>query len=80
MVRAPSRHLSRAWQSARGKFSDITQGHLAYPAASVAVAAGVMNPAADGSFQPARIVTGAEAVEAVARLQAMADGPARGAR
>jgi len=72
---------ARAWQSARGKFSDISAGHLAYAAASVAVAAGVMAPAADGSFQPARLVTGAEAVDAIARLQAMADGPAgRGAR
>jgi len=71
---------ARAWQSARGKFSDISQGHLAYPAASVAVAAGVMTAANDGSFQPARLVTGAEAIEAVARLQAMADGQNRGAR
>lgn len=72
---------TRAWQSARGKFSDIAQGHLAYDAASVAVAAGVMAPATDGSFQPARLVTGAEAMDTVARLQAMADGQSgRGAR
>ncbi len=72
---------ARAWQSARGKFSDISSGHLAYPAASVVVAAGVMAPEPDGSFQPARLVTGAEAAAAISRLQAMADGQAtRGVR
>jgi tetratricopeptide (TPR) repeat protein len=63
----------KTWQSARTTFSDLAPGHLAYPAASVAVAAGVMTAAADGSFQPARVVTGAEAIETVQRLQAMAE-------
>ena len=63
---------ARAWQNARGKFSDISQGHLAYPAASVAVAAGVMTTAPDGSFQPGRPVTGADAVDAIGRLQTLA--------
>jgi tetratricopeptide (TPR) repeat protein len=72
---------ARAWQNSRGKFSDIGAGHLAYPAASVAVAAGVMTTAPDGSFQPARPVTGAEAVEAIGRLQALANpSPTRGGR
>jgi tetratricopeptide (TPR) repeat protein len=62
-----------AWQNARAQFSDIAAGHLAYPAASAAVTAGVMTAAADGSFQPSRPVTGAEAIETVQRLQAMAD-------
>lgn len=63
---------ARTWQNARGKFSDISQGHLAYPAASAAVAAGVMTTAPDGSFQPARLVTGADAVDAIQRLQTLA--------
>jgi tetratricopeptide (TPR) repeat protein len=62
-----------AWQNARAKFTDIAVGHLAYAAASVAVASGVMAAAPDGSFQPSRPVTGAEAIETVQRLQAMAD-------
>lgn len=61
-----------AWQSARPTFSDLMSTHLAYPAASVAVASGVMTAAADGSFQPSRAVTGAEAVQAIDRLQQMA--------
>ena len=63
----------RTWQNSRAKFTDIAAGHLAYPAASLAVAAGVMAAATDGSFLPARLVTGAEAVQTVQRLQAMVD-------
>ena len=81
LAQAANRLLSRigapaqiaAWQNARAKFSDIGPGHLAYPAASAAVTSGVMTAAADGSFQPSRPVTGAEAIETVQRLQAMAD-------
>ena len=61
----------QAWIGARGRFSDMTTGHLAYPAASMAVAAGAM-AAADGAFQPTRVVTGAEAVAAIDRLRALA--------
>jgi tetratricopeptide (TPR) repeat protein len=65
-----------AWESARVKFPDLSPGHLAYPAASAAVASGAMKTAADGSFQPSRPVTGAEAVEAIDRLAALAGLPA----
>jgi tetratricopeptide (TPR) repeat protein len=61
-----------AWQNARTEFSDLVSTHLAYPAASVAIASGVMTAAADGGFQPSRAVTGAEAVQAIDRLQQMA--------
>ena len=64
---------AKTWANARGRFSDIAAGHLAYPAASTAVAAGVMTAAPDGSFQPSRAVTGAEAIEAVEHLRAMAN-------
>jgi tetratricopeptide (TPR) repeat protein len=60
-----------AWESARLKFSDLSPSHLAYPAASAAVAAGVMKTAADNSFQPSRAVTGAEAIEAIAKIEAL---------
>src|SRR5205814_8429432 len=52
---------ARAWTNARGRFTDIGSGHLAYPAASTAVAAGLMIATPDGSFQPSRVVSGAEA-------------------
>ncbi|HEY2774606.1 MAG TPA: S-layer homology domain-containing protein [Candidatus Binatia bacterium] len=63
---------ARTWANARGRFTDISAGHLAYPAASTAVAAGVMTAAPDGSFEPTRVVTGSEAVEAIEHLRAMA--------
>jgi tetratricopeptide (TPR) repeat protein len=60
------------WQSARLKFSDISAGHLAYPAASAAVASGVMPVGANDTFQSSRPVSGAEAIEAIGRIEAMA--------
>src|SRR5204863_2811237 len=62
---------ARAWTNARGRFTDIAAGHLAYPAASTAVAAGLMIATPDGSFQPSRVVSGAEAIDAIERLRAM---------
>ena len=61
-----------AWRTASPAFSDLVNTHLAYPAASVAMASGVMPAASDGSFQPSRAVTGTEAVQAIDRLQQLA--------
>lgn len=58
--------------TARPTIADMPAGHLNYPAASVAVASGVV-PLLDGNrFQVGRNVTGAEAVEAIDRLRALA--------
>jgi tetratricopeptide (TPR) repeat protein len=65
---------ARSWQGARGRFTDITTGHIAYPAASAAIASGVMLPGPGGSFQPTRVVSGEEAIAALDRLRALA-GP-----
>jgi tetratricopeptide (TPR) repeat protein len=70
-VVAPSQ--ARVWANARGRFTDIAAGHLAYTAASTAVAAGVMAAEPDGSFQPSGLVTGAEAIEAIEHLRRMAN-------
>jgi Tfp pilus assembly protein PilF len=67
-----------AWRSAQREFTDLAPGHLAYPAASTSVAAGVLTTGADGSFQPSTVVTGGEAVEAIRRLEALAGLPAPG--
>jgi tetratricopeptide (TPR) repeat protein len=67
---APSR--ANAWRDTRGRFTDLAPGHIAYPAASAAVASGVLTTAGDGTFEPSRVVTGAEAIEAITRLQALA--------
>jgi len=60
---------AKAWETARLKFSDLALGHLAYPAASMAVASGVMSTGPGNSFQPSRPVTGAEAVETIAQVE-----------
>lgn len=60
---------ARAWRTARQTFTDLNPGHLIYPAASLAVAAGVL-PVLDGNtFQLARPVSGAEAIAAIERLE-----------
>lgn len=64
---------ARAWLGVRLRFSDMTTGHLAYPAASMAVASGAI-AAPEGAFQPSRVVTGAEAVAAIDRIRELA-GP-----
>jgi hypothetical protein len=56
------------------KFPDLSSGHLAYPAVSMAVAAGVISTGADNAFQPTLVVSGAEAVSAVSRVQALTAG------
>ena len=69
---------AKAWESTRWPFTDLAPSHLAYPAASTSVAAGVLTTGPDGSFQPSRVVTGGEAVEAIQRLEALAGLPAPG--
>jgi tetratricopeptide (TPR) repeat protein len=71
-VAAQNPARAQAWESARVRFSDLSPGHLAYPAASVAVAAGVLKTSGENSFQPSRPVTGAEAIEAVNKIETLA--------
>jgi tetratricopeptide (TPR) repeat protein len=66
----------KAWEGSRLRFTDLSPSHLAYPAASAAVAAGVLKTAPDNAFQPSRPVTGAEAIEAIAKIEEMAGLPA----
>ena len=72
LARAASTALLTQWQSAGVTASDLAPDHLAFPAASVAVASGVLTLDPDGRFQPSRIVTGQEAVEAIQQLAAIA--------
>jgi len=69
--------LASAWRSTKRQFTDVPPAHLSYPAASVAVEAGVMQPLEDGSFQLSRLVTGAEAVAAVKKLEDLAESAKR---
>ena len=56
------------WDDARSSFSDMRPGHLNYPSAARAVAAGVIRVLKDDRFRPTSAVDGAEAVETVDRL------------
>ena len=64
--------LAARLRNAQRRFTDLPQGHLRHPAASVAVEAGVMAPHEDGSFQLTRPVTGVEALAAIARVRELA--------
>jgi len=74
LVRAAARNPGRVktWESERVRFSDLSAGHLAYPAASAAVAAGVLTTGPGNSFQPSRPITGAEAIDALTKIEALA--------
>lgn len=74
-IRAQNPGRAKAWESARLKFSDLAPSHLAYPAASIAVASGVLKTVGDNSFQPSRSVTGAEAIDVMAKVGTLAGLP-----
>lgn len=59
----------------RPPIADMAPGHLNYPAASVAVASGVMPLLEGNRFQVGRPIPGAEAIEAVDRLRVLAGTP-----
>ena len=63
--------LAKKWQAARVTINDVSSTHLSYPAVSAAVASGVM-PLNGGNFELLRGVTGAEAMEIIGRLEALA--------
>jgi hypothetical protein len=63
----------RIWTAARVQFR-IWRRRIAY-AASMVVAAGVMSTNGD-MFQPAQVVTGAEAIAAVTRIATLASASA----
>jgi tetratricopeptide (TPR) repeat protein len=71
-VAAQNPARAKDWESARLKFSDLSPSHLAYPAASMAVAAGVMTTAPGNSFQPSKVITGADAIETITKIEALA--------
>lgn len=74
VVAAQNPSLAAAWKNARPRFSDLPPRHLSYPAAAVAVGAGVMQTGEKDAFQMSRVVTGPEAIGAMDRLLALAEG------
>jgi tetratricopeptide (TPR) repeat protein len=72
LIAAVKPAAAKAWQDVKQKIADVPPGHLSYSSVSAAVASGVMPLAENGTFQLLRPVTGAEVVEVVARLEALA--------
>jgi tetratricopeptide (TPR) repeat protein len=62
---------SPSWMEEKPIFPDLPPSHASYPAAALAVAAGVLATGPENVFQPTRPVSGAEAVAAVDRLEEM---------
>jgi uncharacterized protein (TIGR02996 family) len=60
---------AKNWQRDHVAFPDLQPTHPAYDAASRAVGTRILTVSADGAFEPTRLVTGAEASEAISRLQ-----------
>lgn len=77
LIAAERPRLGESWRRARRRFPDVSPAHLSYPAASLAVEAGVLTTAGDGSFDLTRPVSGAEAVAAVRKLEDLAKSGTR---
>jgi tetratricopeptide (TPR) repeat protein len=75
LIGALKPQLEKKWQAAaqanQGKIADVPPSHLSYPAVSLAVASGVM-PLSGANFDLLRPVSGAEAMEVIGRLEALA--------
>jgi Flp pilus assembly protein TadD len=69
---AASRPELRTTLAQRQEFTDMAPGHLNYPSASAAVAAGVLSVLDGDRFQVGRAVSGAEAIEAIGRIRTLA--------
>jgi cytochrome c-type biogenesis protein CcmH/NrfG len=67
--------LAQRWRQAQPTFNDLPPTHDSYPAAALAVAAGVLQNGADNNFQPTKPVSGNEALTVVGRLEAMTGHP-----
>jgi tetratricopeptide (TPR) repeat protein len=72
LIAAGNPALAAAWRETRHTFPDVSPAHLSYPAASLAVTAGVMTTLEGGAFQLTRPVTGSEALAAVEKLEELA--------
>jgi Tfp pilus assembly protein PilF len=71
LIGALKPQLQKKWQSTPVKIADVPPAHLSYPAVSLAVSAGVM-PLNGGNFELLRPVTGAEAMDVIGRIEALA--------
>lgn len=63
--------LAARWRDPRPRFADVAPSHLSYPAVARSVSAGILAPLEQDSFQLSRPVSGAEALDAVMKLEAL---------
>jgi tetratricopeptide (TPR) repeat protein len=77
LIAAEKPRLAAGWRNPSRRFTDLPPGHLSYPAAALAVEAGVMEAIPDGSFQLTRPVTGQEATAAARALKSLAESRGR---
>ena len=68
LLRLPTVTAASTPDAVLPSFSDLAPGHLSYPWASEAVAAGVLSSLDQNTFQPSRRVSGVEVVTALGRL------------
>jgi tetratricopeptide (TPR) repeat protein len=61
--------LLKDWQSRQQKMSDVGVSNLNYADASLSVAAGILELSDTGAFQLSRPISGAEAIDAIDRLE-----------
>lgn len=71
LIGAMKPQLAKKWQGTKVQIADVPSGHLSYAAVSAAVASGVM-PLSGNNFDLLRPVTGAEAMEVIGRIEALA--------
>jgi tetratricopeptide (TPR) repeat protein len=69
IVAASQPQLLKDWQSRQQKMADVGVSNLHYADASLSVAAGILPLADGGVFQLSRPVSGAEAIDAVSRIE-----------
>jgi tetratricopeptide (TPR) repeat protein len=69
IIAAGRPQLLRDWQSRQQKMADVGVSNLHYADASLAASAGILPLAEGGLFQLSRPVTGAEAIDAVTRIE-----------
>jgi len=71
LIAADNPQLGQRWLGARVQIGDVAPEHLSYPAVSMVVASGAM-PLEGRNFDLLRNVTGAEALEVIGRIEALA--------
>lgn len=72
LIAAEKPRIAARWRDPRPRFSDLAPTHLSYPAVARSVSAGILAPLEQDAFQLLRPVSGAEARDAVSKLEALA--------